>query len=478
MRRGPAFVFYKGCVIGDTAQSTQEVFISYATADKHWADAACAVLEANGSRCWIAPRDITPGTEWGAAIIAALDGCQIMVLIFSAHANESPQVRREIERAISKGLIVVPCRVEDVKPVGAMEYALSNTHWLDAFTPPVERQMNLLAQSVRALLPRDRGATEPPFVRNPAIFQSPPGAPVPVPPDPEKMTGDVRPNSGTRWGWPAGTPGTLAPPRRPPRRWLAAAFAGVCLTLGLLALVLSRTGKRDRQAGLAGPDATAAAVATDNKSAPPAEPVHAGSALRIRPLRVTHYATQGQEAVARGVVGEQSFSTRFGDAVTLTVELSGEGYLYLIGFNFNGQDQLLWPVDETGKPDQNKVPEPVTRLRYPAGDVRLYLEETDQGSGLQAYAAVASRRPLPAWRAWRKERRNLAWRALPAGETVWQADARASYPVLPNQGADRGSLKEALGVPPLAALCRALLEGGAEAVEAVAFPVRPKEDER
>ncbi len=417
--------------MGDTTQPTQEVFISYAKADKHWADAACAVLEANGSRCWIAPRDIMPGTEWGAAIIAAIDGCKIMVLIFSAHANESPQVRREIERAISKGLIVVPCRVEDVKPVGAMEYALSNTHWLDAFAPPMERQMNLLAQSVRALLPRDRGATEP--------------RPVPA-------------------------------PRRPPRRWLAAAFAGVCLALGLLALVLSRAGKRDRQADLAGPDG--AAAATDNKSAPPAEPVHAGSALRIRPLRVTHYATRGQEAVARGLVGEQSFSTRFGDAVTLTVELSGEGCLYLIGFNFNGQEQLLWPVDETGKPDQNKVPEPVTRLRYPAGDVRLYLEETDQGSGLQAYAAVASRRPLPAWRAWRKERRNLAWRALPAGETVWQADARASYPVLPNQGADRGSLKEAPGVPPLAALCRALLEGGAEAVEVVAFPVRPKEDGR
>ncbi|MFL5242283.1 MAG: hypothetical protein ACJ8FY_09265 [Gemmataceae bacterium] len=29
------------------------------------------------------------------SIIAAIDGCKIMVLIFSTHANESPQVRRE-----------------------------------------------------------------------------------------------------------------------------------------------------------------------------------------------------------------------------------------------------------------------------------------------------------------------------------------------------------------------------------------------
>jgi hypothetical protein len=144
--------------MGDTSQPTHEVFISYAKADKPWADAACAVLEAHRIRCWIAPRDMTPGTEWGASIIAGIDGCKIMVLIFSAHANESPQVRREVERVISKGLTVLPCRIEDVRPVGAMEYALSNTHWLDAFTPPVERQMKLLAQSVQALLPRDRGA--------------------------------------------------------------------------------------------------------------------------------------------------------------------------------------------------------------------------------------------------------------------------------------------------------------------------------
>ena len=136
-----------------------EVLISYSTKDKTWADAACAVLEAHGIRCWIAPRDIMPGTEWAAAIIAGIDACKVMVLIFSASTNESPQVRREVGRAISKGLTVVPCRVEDVRPVGAMEYALGNTHWLDVFTPPVERQMKRLAETVQALLLRDSGAS-------------------------------------------------------------------------------------------------------------------------------------------------------------------------------------------------------------------------------------------------------------------------------------------------------------------------------
>jgi uncharacterized protein (TIGR03067 family) len=149
--------------MGDESQPTHEVFISYSSKDKKWADAACAVLERHRIRCWVAPRDITPGTEWGAAIISGMDASKIMVLIFSAHANESAQVRREVERAIGKGLIVLPFRVEDVKPAGAMEYALSNTHWLDGFTPPVERHLDFLARSVSSLLTNNRGESpEPP----------------------------------------------------------------------------------------------------------------------------------------------------------------------------------------------------------------------------------------------------------------------------------------------------------------------------
>jgi hypothetical protein len=144
------------------SQPYLDVFISYSTKDRQWAEAACALLEREEVKCWIAPRDIVAGTEWGAAIIQGIDACRILVLIFSTNANESPQVRREVERAISKGLTVIPLRVEDVKPAGAMEYALSNTHWLDAFTPPIEQKMNRLVETVKALLAGLTMPTEPP----------------------------------------------------------------------------------------------------------------------------------------------------------------------------------------------------------------------------------------------------------------------------------------------------------------------------
>ena len=129
-----------------------QVFVSYSSKDKQWADAVCAALEEMNIDCWIAPRDIVPGTEWGASIIGGIDACKVMVLVFSTHANDSPQVRREVERAINKGLVIVPLRVENVIPSGAMEYALSNTHWLDALTPPTNEKMRELALATKDVL--------------------------------------------------------------------------------------------------------------------------------------------------------------------------------------------------------------------------------------------------------------------------------------------------------------------------------------
>ena len=129
-----------------------DAFISYATADKTVADAACAVLEAAGIRCWVAPRDISPGREYAAAIIDAIDRCRVMVLIFSSNANDSSQVRREIERAASKGVAIMPVRIEKVMPTKSMEYFLGDIHWLDAMTPPIENHLQQLAATIKALL--------------------------------------------------------------------------------------------------------------------------------------------------------------------------------------------------------------------------------------------------------------------------------------------------------------------------------------
>jgi len=132
-----------------------DVFISYSNKDKFVADAVCAALEQNKVRCWIAPRDINAGAEWGESIIEAINSSRVMVLVFSKSANDSPQIRREIERAVSKGVIIVPFRIEDVIPTKSLEYFIGAVHWLDALTPPIEQHLESLAASVRRIVSED-----------------------------------------------------------------------------------------------------------------------------------------------------------------------------------------------------------------------------------------------------------------------------------------------------------------------------------
>ncbi|MDD1657402.1 MAG: tetratricopeptide repeat protein [Methanomicrobiales archaeon] len=133
-----------------------DVFLSYSSQDKPIADAICAHLEASSVRCWIAPRDILPGTNYPRAIVDAIDGSRIMVLVFSSRSNHSHHVVRELSQAVSRGVIIVPFRIEDVQPSRDMEYLIGVPHWLDAMTPPLEQHIARLAGTVATLLSRGK----------------------------------------------------------------------------------------------------------------------------------------------------------------------------------------------------------------------------------------------------------------------------------------------------------------------------------
>jgi len=144
-----------------------DVFISYATADQTVAQMVCATLEKQGIRCWMAPRDVQPGDDWGSAIVAAIKASRAMVLVFSGAANESRHIPREVERAVGREIPLVPVRIENVEPSGSLEYSLSSVHWLDAISPPVEAHIVKLADRLRAMIARPGDAL--------------PGPPMPVP---------------------------------------------------------------------------------------------------------------------------------------------------------------------------------------------------------------------------------------------------------------------------------------------------------
>ena len=128
-----------------------KIFISYSQNDKAQADAVCSRLESASMNCWIAPRDISPSRDWAEEIIDAINSAAVMVFIFSSSSNTSPQVRREIERAVHKGVNVLPFRIEDVTPSKSLEYFISTQHWLDACTGSFDNHLDELYNCVKAI---------------------------------------------------------------------------------------------------------------------------------------------------------------------------------------------------------------------------------------------------------------------------------------------------------------------------------------
>lgn len=132
-----------------------DVFLSYASADRAAAGAVCAALEARGIVCWMAPRDVKAGADWGEAILTAIGRAHAMVLILSRHTAGSVHVRNEVVTAVSQGLALVPVRIEDCQPGGALRLHLAGAHWLDVFPPPLDPHAEALAAGVRLALAAD-----------------------------------------------------------------------------------------------------------------------------------------------------------------------------------------------------------------------------------------------------------------------------------------------------------------------------------
>src|ERR1700757_3988518 len=137
------------------------VFISHSSKDRETADAICAHLESAGINCWVAPRDIEPGATWTKGIMQGLDACRIMILVFSEHANDSDHVQREVAKAFSSGLAVIPFRIKDVLPNQSLSYFLDTVQWLDASAPPLQKHLGTLSERVKKLLV-DKTTRKPP----------------------------------------------------------------------------------------------------------------------------------------------------------------------------------------------------------------------------------------------------------------------------------------------------------------------------
>jgi hypothetical protein len=143
----------------------KDAFLSYATADNEAAFRLCRLLEERGIGCWIAPRDVLPGADYGQAIIRAIEQTATTLLLLSSHANASIHVTHEVERATSKRKRLIPIRLEDVQPGPSLELHLATAQWVDAWRLSPDQVAAQLAVVLRGegwLAPSSPTAPTPP----------------------------------------------------------------------------------------------------------------------------------------------------------------------------------------------------------------------------------------------------------------------------------------------------------------------------
>ncbi|MDR1627843.1 MAG: toll/interleukin-1 receptor domain-containing protein, partial [Oscillospiraceae bacterium] len=128
-----------------------QVFISYSSKDRNVADKVLAMLESRNIKCWMAPRDIIGGVEYGDVIDKAILNCKAVVVIFSAYSQQSQWVKGELNLGFSYHKAIVPYRIDDTVLQGAMRLMLNDKHWIDA-NPSTDYKWNDLLEAVAVAL--------------------------------------------------------------------------------------------------------------------------------------------------------------------------------------------------------------------------------------------------------------------------------------------------------------------------------------
>jgi PQQ-dependent catabolism-associated CXXCW motif protein len=110
-----------------------KIFITYSSKDQKVSTTICRALEQRGIVCWISSRDVKPGQNYQEQIVKAIRSAKVMVLVFTANANNSNEIKKELALASQNSLIVIPVRIEDVTPNEAFAYEFATRQWIDMF---------------------------------------------------------------------------------------------------------------------------------------------------------------------------------------------------------------------------------------------------------------------------------------------------------------------------------------------------------
>ncbi len=78
------------------------------------------------------------GGSYAEAILTAIENASCFVLVYSQNSNASRHVLREVERALSLGINIIPVRFDSSSVSKSLDYLLATVHWLSVIAEPRE----------------------------------------------------------------------------------------------------------------------------------------------------------------------------------------------------------------------------------------------------------------------------------------------------------------------------------------------------
>jgi len=128
-----------------------DVFISYSSQQNKAAEAICHLLEQNDIRCWMAPRNIPGGAQYGDVIDEAIKTSKIVIVLFSKSASKSPWVAGELNVAFEEQKVIIPFRLDNTPLKGQNRVMLNQKHWIDAY-PDYQTKFQDLVDAIKQSL--------------------------------------------------------------------------------------------------------------------------------------------------------------------------------------------------------------------------------------------------------------------------------------------------------------------------------------
>lgn len=135
-----------------------DIFVSHSSANSDLAKNIVHELESKGKKCFIAPRNMTGGSDYAEELIDNIDECPIFLFLFTHESNKSGMVIREINEAINANRYIIALKIDNIDPNKSIRFYLGVSHWLNMSVPIDVEDIDNVINAINKVLSEQKSA--------------------------------------------------------------------------------------------------------------------------------------------------------------------------------------------------------------------------------------------------------------------------------------------------------------------------------